>query len=236
METSEIKTETEQLTEKENQKEIDTKKEHLFSIGKINKYFLFPFLCPIFCMLVNYFNSSIIEEIGNEDHSFLITSVIFSSNIGAGLLYFIPSLKIKEIVKKNEDNNKNNQNLINFFIILFVMSLSLTLSEIIDIFSEEKNVFEKRLYLLFFIPFFSKIFLKIEIYRHHIISLFISIIGLILIFIPIILVIKKEDIIINLFLFFISILYSLYIVLIRYLTHYYYVSPYLCVFFLGIFL
>ena len=31
------------------------KNESLFSFGKINKYFIIPFLCPIFCFLLNHF-------------------------------------------------------------------------------------------------------------------------------------------------------------------------------------
>ena len=61
-----------------------------------------------------------------------------------------------------------------------------------------------------------------------------SFIGLILIFIPTILVIKKDDIKINIYFFIASIAFSLYLILVKYLTHTYYISIYLCLLFIGI--
>jgi hypothetical protein len=56
-----------------------------------------------------------------------------------------------------------------------------------------------------------------------------------LLFIPVILVIEKEDTIINVCMFVSSIGYSNFLVLLKYLMNRFYFSPYLCLFFLGIF-
>ena len=114
------------------------------------------------------------------------------------------------------------------------MSILIVLSTISDLQIGDKKVFEERLYFLFFIPLFSKYLLKIKIVNHQILSLLIAFIGLILLFIPIILVIGEEDIIINIIIFVSSIGVSLLLVLCKYLTHNYYMSPYLCILFLGI--
>ena len=42
----------------------DSKKDknYIISFAKLNKYFLFPFLSPFFCMLSNYFYAYVIES------------------------------------------------------------------------------------------------------------------------------------------------------------------------------
>ena len=253
----------ENLNEKEenneNGKKIENndenKKEYLFSLAKINKYFIFPFLCPVFCMIGNYFIFKIFHDDdikGVNNKEFLLSVLVCMSYIGGGLLYFISSLRIKTEETRNEANKyrqressissikyiyndglKKNKYLI--FGIIFIMSISLILSEICSLHSLEKNVFEARLYFLFFISLFSKIILKDNIFKHQILSLFIAFIGLILLFIPIMLVIEKGDIIINICLFLTSVLYSLFFVLIKFLTQNCYMSPYLCLLYLGFF-
>ena len=39
--------------------EFNNNKKGLISFAKINKYFIFPFLLPIFCMLAEYFSNEI---------------------------------------------------------------------------------------------------------------------------------------------------------------------------------
>ena len=48
----------------------NNKKKHLFSFAKINKYFIFPFLCPVFCFLGNYCIFSIYEDKGIKHPDF----------------------------------------------------------------------------------------------------------------------------------------------------------------------
>jgi hypothetical protein len=115
------------------------------------------------------------------------------------------------------------------------MSILLVIFTIISIYALDKNAFQERLYFLFFIPLFSKIILKLDIFIHQILSLLIAFIGLILLFIPVTLVIKKDDIIINICMFISSIGFSLLLVLCRLLTQNYYMSPYLCILFIGIY-
>ena len=235
--------------EEDNNNQNKKRKEHLFSFAKINKYFIFPFLCPIFCFLANLFLSFISKDNVLKNKEFLFSLLIHLSYLGGGLLYFISSLRTKTEQTRNEAityrerssssiryifNDASNKNKLYIFIILLIMSILLVLSTISGLYTVDKYVFEERLYYLFFIPLFSKYILKIKIYSHQILSLLIAFVGLILLFIPIMLVIREEDIIINIIIFVTSIGFSLLLVLCKYLTHNYYMSPYLCILFIGI--
>ena len=79
---------------------------------------------------------------------------------------------------------------------------------------------------MFFIPLFSRFILKDTIFKHQYLSLIISIIGIIFLIIPICLKIESEDIVANILNFTAGIGYSLFLVIIKYVTHVYYISPF----------
>ena len=84
----------------------------LFSIGKINKYFIIPFLCPIFCFLKAFF-ATLYVKIPNENDIdkkiknkiYLLSSSASLSYFGGGLLYFISYIR-----GKPKHANKSNEN------------------------------------------------------------------------------------------------------------------------------
>ena len=239
---------TNETKEKEKEKED---KECLFSFGKINKYFIFPFLCPIICMFCNYLIISIIQEFHLENKQFFLSTFINPTYIGGGLVYFISWIRTKteetrDIVQIDSERKSSFVKYIyneggiqtdkfKIFLLLLYLSFLLAIFDVVDVYALGRNTFEERLYFLFFIPLFSKLTLKISIFKHQILSIFIGSIGLILLFIPVILVIEKEDTIINVCMFVSSIGYSNFLVLLKYLMNRFYFSPYLCLFFLGIF-
>ena len=235
----------------ENGNENKKQKEGLFSFTKLNKYFIIPFICPIICMISNYFLSLMMDQADFDDKQFFFTTFVNLSFAGGGLIYFISWIRNKTdetrdnaIVYKERGTtsqikfiyNDNSMKIPKFtiFFIFLLISICLAVFTLVDIYSLDRNVFEERLYFLFFISFFSKIILKIDIFSHQVLSLFIGSIGLILLFIPVALIIEKEDIIINICMFFASIGFSLFLVLIKYLTHYYFISPFLCILSAGV--
>ena len=234
----------------ENEKKVE--KECLFSFAKINKYYIFPFLCPIFCVTANYFLFLILKKENIKNKEFLLLHTICASYIGGSLLYFISSIRTKNEETRNENvENKQKErtssrityifneglkkNTSKIFGFLIIMSIIIVLVEVCSLYTLEKHVFEQRLYILFSIAFFSKTILKDNIFRHQILSLFISFIGLILLFIPVMLIIETNDILANIFVFLTSFCYGLFFVLIKHLTHNYYISPYLLLLYVGSF-
>jgi hypothetical protein len=235
----------------ENEKKVE--KKCLFSFAKINKYFIFPFLCPIFCVIANYFIFLILKKENIKHKEFILSNAVCATYIGGGLLYFISSIGTKTEEKRNEEvENKQKerspssityifndglrkQNKSKIFGILIIMSIIIVLVEICALYSFDNNVFEQRLYILFSIALFSKIILKDNIFKHQILSLFISFIGLILLFFPVLFVIKTNDILANIFLFLTSVPYGLFFVLIKDLTQHYYILPYLLLLYVGFF-
>ena len=225
-----------------------TKKSDLFSFARINKYFIFPFLSPICCFLGNFFIGLLIENKGTTNIYFLISMIEATSYIGGGLLYFISWIRTRTEETKDEAveyrtrtnssiayiyNNAEKKSKFKIFIILLMMSVLLNLFFLSALFGLEKNVFEDRLYFLFFIPVFSKIILKTKIFNHQILSLYIAFIGLILLFVPVIIKFEKKDIFINICIFVTAIGFSLFLVLCKYVTQYLYISPYLCILYIG---
>ena len=87
---------------------------------------------------------------------------------------------------------------------------------------------------MFFVPLFSKYILNSNIYKHQYLSLFICFIGCILIIIPVCLKLTKEDILYNILNFIGGIIYPLFLILIKYLSNKYYISPLFICFLLGI--
>ena len=78
---------------------------------------------------------------------------------------------------------------------------------------------------MFYIPLFSKLILKENIYKHQCLSLVISIIGMILVIIPTCIILEKDDILPNLINLFKAGIFPLFLVIIKYMYNVYYISP-----------
>lgn len=197
----------------------------------------------------NTFLTLILENDDKQlDKGFLFSLHANLTYLIGGLLYFISWIRTK--TKKSIDNidkrasSKKYEYIYNDqlqkgglkkFLIFTILTLILLFINFHSIFNRDRNVFEQRLYFIFFIPVFSKIFLGIKVFEHQIFGLILSFVGLILLFIPVIIMkMEKEDISANIVLFFACIGYSFYLVMCRYLSHNYYISPYLVIFILGI--
>ena len=186
--------------EEENEIEDNNKKNKkcgLFSFSSISKYAFLPFILPIFCMIADvlYFfiynndNTNNYEKEINTNY-FLVDVLDPLSTILGGLFLFIPSLREKMKVKKNVpingkkssssssieliyNENIPNRNISKIFLYLFLISLfnyiSIFIANIIE--DYEVNIFETRIYNCIFLPIFSKLILKENIYKHQILSL-----------------------------------------------------------------
>ena len=221
--------------------EMKETKRPIITFAKLNKYFFIVILCPIFCMLTNFF-ALLIDEIEIIKRDELLYSILSDfSYIFAGMFYFISYFRVN--YNKNNDSSSNiennnsgivyiynesiiyNYNPYKIIILIILLSLINGIEDILIIFIGDNNFFEERLYYFFFIPLFSKFILKQNIFKHQYFSLLLAIIGNVFLFIPVCLVFKKEDIIPNILNFITGIIYPLFLVIIKFISEKYYISP-----------
>ena len=261
-------------------KKKEKEKDCLFSITKMNKFYLFPFLVPLVCYSTKFFSE--VMKFGVKDpegvkkngvnteveHSFvfLYTMINGISHLAGGLLYFISIFKTKseKLKLKNEtddDDSKkinggaftsiknNTYDSIDFYQkidrykilkvggILYIMSFILTSYIIIKGYAAGHQQLEKRLYFLFFFTLFKIFIFKNEIYIHQKLSLGIAGFGMIILFSIYFIFLKYNsyNYIYDVLLFFGSLCYSLYLMLIKILTVNNGMSPFLVLLFIGIF-
>ena len=225
--------------EKDEIKEVKIKKAPLITFAKLNKYYTILFICPIFSMLGNYFFSKIMQANVIKQNLFFNILHEELTYIFAGLFYFISYFRGKSNKPKNIDKNSSeetnikyiyNRPLVNIcskkvIIFLLILCCILISEKLAYIYTEKHKLFYLRFYYLLFIPLFSKLILKENLYRHQYLSLLISIIGMIIINIPICLKITKDDLLANFINLINGAVYPLFIVLIKFINNKYYVMP-----------
>jgi len=99
----------------ENEKGKKDEKECLFSFAKINKYFIIPFLCPVFCIICNYFIEKINEDKGLINKQCFIAIMECSTFLGGGFLYFISSLREKTEETRNKAKTYAESSTVSFY-------------------------------------------------------------------------------------------------------------------------
>ena len=217
----------------------DKQKQSLITFAKLNKYFIFPFLCPIFCTISNYFYVHADKSKVTNNIFICITIFYQLPYIVGGLIYFVSYFKQKKI-KINENNKEKSDKEIEYIynektikintkkilLLILLISILFLFNEFFGYLYIKQNMLIIRLYYIFFIPIFSKFILKENIYKHQYLSYIISIIGIILIIIASYLDFESEDKLSNIFKIVKGCIYSLIFVLIKYLNEIYYISPF----------
>ena len=239
-------------------------KERLFSIQKMNKFYLFPFLVPIFCFCTKFFSEPMkypteeknIKDVSEDNEHrfvFLYQMINSTSLIWGGLLYVVSYFRSK---KENEDEDRKNlrrtfqkvldegkgvedykKNKLKSISIMIFMSLIITVYNIIKGYGTGHPQLEKRLYFLFFFTLINLFLFKRQIYSHQKLSLLIGLIGMVCIFATFFLTDAHKNTYLwqfDVILFFGSIFYSLYLVLYKYLTNNMAMNPFLLILIIGI--
>ena len=231
------------------------KKKRLFSFTKLNRFFIFPFLSPIFIFIRDYIIG--LAKIKNDGIKTTFQYEVMDGFMHSvcGLFYFIYCFRMRPQKIKNEENEsqretqrltalveKNNKENIKhknwkIFGLILVIGLSYTVyisnSKIL---SKKYTVFEIRIYHLVFNTIFCKLILKYTVFRHQLFSLILACIGWVFISIPIFEKLNISDIIPNIIFFFGAIFYPLYLVFFKFIIENYYLSVFLNMFFIGVFL
>ena len=223
-----------------------TIKKKYFSFAKINKYFIFPFLSPIFIFIREVLlekakgKTSGVRKILQYEFN---DGLMHSSCILLFIIAYIRTGKEKkaedEILKKiskfsNKSFQEKSKNKFKIFFLILTIAIGYNNYISSKMLLKGKTIFEIRIYHVVFNTIFCKIILGYEIYRHQFLSLILILIGWIFISIPIFVKLTTADIYYNILFFFGAIFYPLYLVLLKYIIENYYVSVYLDMFFIGV--
>ena len=237
------------------------KKECLFSINRMNKYYLLPFLVPLVCYSTKFFSEPMkmkngeikyVEQVTEENcHTFVFLYQMINSTslIFGGLLYFVTVIRTKTDNKANIGNiiggrtfsdnliiRKKPNRLLEYSIIIF-MPIIITMYNVLKGYGTKHPTLEKRLYFLFFFCLINIFMFKKPIYSHQKFSLGIGFIGMAIIFTVFFFYLDyaRYEYIYDVLLFFGSFLYSLYLVLVKYMAETKYYSPFLLLLLIGTF-
>ena len=214
-----------------------TKKRKFFSCAKINKYFIFPFLSPIFIFIREVLlehakgKTSGVRKILQYEFN---DGLMHSACILLYIITFIRTRREKKIendiliqlgTKSEEPKNKNK-----FKIFFLILTIAIGYNNYISskMLLKGKTIFEIRIYHVIFN------ILGYPIYKHQLLSLILILVGWVFISIPIFVKLKIGDIYYNVLFFFGAIFYPLYLALLKYIIENYFVSVYLDMFFIGV--
>jgi len=213
------------------------KKSYLISFTKINKYFIFPFLSPIFIFIRDYLIGKANLKDNGVKATFQYEVMDGFMHSVCGLFYLIYFFRTRTIESSPEKGSTLKNKNLKIFLLILVIGISYTIyisnSKIL---SKKYTVFEIRIYHLVFNTIFCRLILKYEVFSHQILSIILTLIGWILISIPIFKKISSFDIVPNIIFFFGAIFYPLYLVLFKLIIQKYYLSVFLNMLYIGIFL
>ena len=236
------------------------KKECLFSCNRMNKYYLLPFLVPLVCYSTKFFSEpmkmndgkiSNVNDVSLENcHTFVFLYQMINSTslIFGGLLYFVSiirtktdnkanigvSLTIDTNLSENLQPRRKPSRIFNYLIILF-MSIIITMYNVLKGYGTKHPTLEKRLYFLFFFCLINVFIFKKQIFSHQKFALGIGAVGMAIIFTIFFVYLKFDtyEYIYDVLLFFGSFLYSLYLVLVKYMSEKKFYSPFLLLLLIG---
>ena len=144
----------------------------------------------------------------------------------AGLFYFISYFRKNSNINANNkfligtkylNNKSNNYNSKKVYLFYFLLSALLIIAQFAYAYTSKYTKFNENSYLILLIPLFSKFILKENLYKHQYLWIILNI--------PICLKVKKEDILANFINLIHALIYSIFLVLIKYVNNKFFISP-----------
>lgn len=227
------------------------KKSSLISFTKMSKFHILPFLVPIFCMITTYIQEAQIKSSSYSMNEYKLQSLlnIFISKTFAIIFYFIslfiskPEAVVNEEEKQSNKlvrryhlnvNSNNKKKIFGYIALISLLNVIFKVEGVSLI--NVPNKIEIKLGFVIMVPIFSRIILGFKIYEHHFFSLCLTLVGFIFLFVSLFVYnsnpAKPHIQIIHLIF---SLPFSLSLVLIKYLFLHYFISPFVFLFFDGIF-
>ena len=217
------------------------KKECFISFGKLNRYYIIPFICPFII-----FFRSLFLKLSNFNKNGYESTFQYELNeslkcSACGLLFFISCLLSKSENETKEAKNNDQQNYKNNKLKIFLLITMMVIVYIIfiynsEIFTKKHESFQIRVYYLIFNTILGKYILKEDIVSHQILSLVLVIFGFFFISIPTFIKMTREDFFLNFVILLFSISYPVYIVTFKYTIEKYFISPFLLILLIGVYL
>ena len=234
--------------EEEYKEEQQQKKLPLFSCAKISKYFLIPFIVPLFCAAISFIVKKLFLDNGKIDKiKFYLPKIEFITQILGGCLYFIykknnqkenqkksdeiPVKSKHPLIFGDDDNDTEEEKHIKALKIISIISIVELINEEIYAFKTREGDVDKSSFYLIFVVLLSYLISGIKIYFHQKIYLVFWALGLIIVFVSVEL--YKELSLQIIFEIIYSILYALQICSYKYIMEKFFVSPFLILFVTG---
>ena len=183
---------------------LKRKKKKCLSCAKINKYFIFPFLSPIFIFIRDVLldqakiKTNGLRQILQYD---LYDGLMHSSCIFLYIIEYIRIGKQQKKEKKNEENNEinlielkkkktlelENKKINKLEIFFIILTIGFGLNNYISSKMNLQNVpiLETRVYHVIFNAIFCRFILGYKVYKHQLLSIILILVGWVLISIPI---------------------------------------------------
>ena len=159
-------------SDEEELSEIANNKKQIIIFSKLNKYFLIPFICPIFYVISNIFMDLIVKAKVINKKEFFDSICIGLNFFFVGLFYFIPYFNINYNKKNdiNSDVQRNNSGITHIYnegiidnynpckimMLIILLSIIIVTIDILNIYIDiiNDNYFVENIYYLIFIPLF----------------------------------------------------------------------------------
>ena len=177
---------------------MQKEKKKIWRFSKMNKFYIFPFLVPVFCMFTHLLQEMQFENINYDYGKYQLPTLIhnFVSKCLSILIWKISIKKSKSEIDKRKllrvyhYKVEGEEKEIKVYVYIFIVSFLEVVFKIEDFLFKYLSIkkvisgelIEKKIGFIILIPILTALILKKKLYRHHVVSIIVSFIGCIFVF------------------------------------------------------